>query len=165
MFSLAIADSTARTQLSHNLVKNLKGRNGFFDDETLRKGQSNWETIQGALRASKIVVVVLSKHYQESPWCLEELRIALSLKEVKVLVVFYGAGVQSVREVALKSSFAQWRRKHPGAPQGLKEAWKEALLKVQKISGWIWDEQTGWASDLFSMFCITCILELTCYPI
>jgi hypothetical protein len=114
----------------------LPGRNVFVDRTSLRKGDVGWETIKGALCTSRIVLIVLSSRYQESPWCLEELRIAFQLRKQGkldiVLVVCYGVGVQRIDEDALNKSLREWQ--HYGADNPV-AGWREALEAARGITG------------------------------
>ena len=52
----------------------------FVDDtgdgspQSLQGGDPSWDTIVAAIRCSKVHIVVLSKGFVDSAWCLEELR-------------------------------------------------------------------------------------------
>eukprot|EP00243_Klebsormidium_subtile_P008882 TRINITY_DN431_c0_g1_i14.p1 TRINITY_DN431_c0_g1~~TRINITY_DN431_c0_g1_i14.p1 ORF type:complete len:767 (+),score=194.19 TRINITY_DN431_c0_g1_i14:430-2730(+) len=60
----------------------------FLDERSLRRGDDSWPTIMEALSSSKLVVIVLSKGFFESKWCLRELHLCRALGK-KVVPVFF----------------------------------------------------------------------------
>jgi len=65
------------------------GYQAFLDDSHLRPGEDAWRTIKSTLQRAEVVIVVLSKNFGRSPWCLMELEIAVTKKFVPV---FYDVG-------------------------------------------------------------------------
>ena len=59
------------------------GAASFVDDtgdgsqQSLQGGDPSWHTIVAAIRCSKVHIIVLSKGFVESAWCLEELLVML----------------------------------------------------------------------------------------
>ncbi|KAI3670882.1 hypothetical protein L1987_87527 [Smallanthus sonchifolius] len=49
----------------------------FRDDEEISRGEELKPEIQGAIKESKASIVVLSKNYATSTWCLDELSLIL----------------------------------------------------------------------------------------
>ncbi|XP_059292449.1 TMV resistance protein N-like [Lycium ferocissimum] len=68
------------------------GVNNFIDDEELRKGEVISRELEKSIEESRISIVVFSRNYARSTWCLDELLKILEckhkLKEV-VLPIFY----------------------------------------------------------------------------
>ncbi|KAI3713171.1 hypothetical protein L1987_71744 [Smallanthus sonchifolius] len=54
----------------------------YRDDETLPRGESIGPSLFQAIRGSKIAVVIFSRNYANSSWCLDEL--AYIMNNVKV---------------------------------------------------------------------------------
>jgi hypothetical protein len=65
------------------------GYHAFLDDTDLPISADAWETMKGNLRRAKLVIVVLSKAFGRSQWCLDELKMALAMEGKEVLPVFY----------------------------------------------------------------------------
>ena len=59
---------------------NQKGINAFKDDEKLGKGKTISPELSRAIEESRFAVVIFSKNYASSTWCLDELAKDLSLR-------------------------------------------------------------------------------------
>ncbi|KAJ4877285.1 Disease resistance protein (TIR-NBS class) [Raphanus sativus] len=82
-----------KTFLSH--LRKQFNNNGIsmFDDQRIERGQTIAPELITAIRESRISIVVLSKYYASSSWCLDELVEIFKCKEDKnqiVMTVFYG---------------------------------------------------------------------------
>ena len=111
------------------------------DDEILEQGKYISSQILKAIEESKYAIIVLSRNYASSKWCLIELaKVVECMKDngLTVLPVFYHVDPSDVRNqtgTALVEGFA----KHTRNPKINKEdvqAWKDALKEVGNISGW-----------------------------
>jgi len=74
------------------------GYYAFLDEPDLRCGGPAWKTIEAQLKAADLVIVVLSKDYGRSPWCLMELAAAMANKQQwgqQVLPVFFGVSTNT----------------------------------------------------------------------
>lgn len=118
----------------------------FKDDKTLEIGDSISEEIKEAIHNSKFAVVVISKNYVSSTWCLEELRMIMELHNENLLTavpVFYNVVPSDVRHQ--KGTFSLERygcsrimllfssKKRTMAAKVQK--WREALTAVADASG------------------------------
>ncbi|ESR45019.1 hypothetical protein CICLE_v10003559mg [Citrus x clementina] len=79
-------------------------RNGFIafkDDETLERGNEISSELSKAIEESNASIVILSKNYASSPWCLDELAKIVECgnkrKDRKVFAVFYGVDPADTR--------------------------------------------------------------------
>ncbi|KAH9751279.1 hypothetical protein KPL71_014229 [Citrus sinensis] len=80
-------------------------RNGFVafkDDETLDRGNEISSELSKAIEESNVSIVILSKNYASSPWCLDELAKIVECgnkrNDRKVFAVFYGVDPTDVRK-------------------------------------------------------------------
>ncbi|KAG5550623.1 hypothetical protein RHGRI_015536 [Rhododendron griersonianum] len=76
------------------------GFHTFKDDDGIRKGEDIKSEIAKAIRESRISIIVFSKNYASSTWCLEELVMILKHKTLGhiVLPVFYDVDPSEVRK-------------------------------------------------------------------
>ena len=85
--------------LYNHLIK--KGIFVFKDDQTLKKGESISQQLLQAIRDSRISIVVFSKNYSQSTWCLDEM-VAISdcRRELNqtVIPVFYDVDPSHIRK-------------------------------------------------------------------
>ena len=81
--------NTFTDHLYHALVK--KGIITFKDDEDLAMGDSISAELFDAIEKSGMAVIIVSKNYASSSWCLEEItKIVECMKSgLKVLPIFY----------------------------------------------------------------------------
>ena len=72
----------------------------FTDDEDLNRGDEISPDLLNAIEGSKISVIIFSKGYASSKWCLNELVMILDCKKANdqiVIPVFYNVSPSSVR--------------------------------------------------------------------
>ena len=78
-----------------------KGIDAFRDDAGLNKGESIAPKLLQAIEGSRLFVVVFSKNYASSTWCLRELAHICNCIEISprhVLPIFYDVGPSKVRK-------------------------------------------------------------------
>ena len=90
-----------KTLLGH--VRKQFSCNGIsmFDDQWIERSQTIAPALTQAISESRISIVVLSKNYASSSWCLDELVEILKCKEEIgqiVMTVFYGVDPSHVRK-------------------------------------------------------------------
>nr|XP_028945998.1 disease resistance protein TAO1-like [Malus domestica] len=88
------------------------GINAFIDDE-LRRGEDITTELVQAIQGSRISIIVFSRRYSDSSWCLEELVKIMECRRMLgqlVLPIFYDVDPSHVRKQT--SSFAQSFLKH-----------------------------------------------------
>ncbi|XP_006593137.1 toll/interleukin-1 receptor-like protein [Glycine max] len=76
-----------------------KGIDAFRDDAGLNKGESIAPKLLQAIEGSRLFVVVFSKNYASSTWCLRELAHICNCIEISprhVLPIFYDVGPSKV---------------------------------------------------------------------
>ncbi|XP_008222878.2 PREDICTED: TMV resistance protein N-like, partial [Prunus mume] len=116
-----------------------QGINTFMDDDELRRGEEISSTLLTAIEDSKIFVVVFSKNYASSKWCLEELVKILDCKKSEqqlVIPVFYKVNPSDVRNHrgSFGDALANVECKYKDNMEKVKR-WREALSQVANLSG------------------------------
>ena len=105
----------------------------YKDYRDLPRGGEIESEIFNAIEKSRIAVVVLSKNYATSPWCLDELVKIMECKRrfnQTVIPVFYHVSPSVVREQ--KGNFVE---KLPNGPIDKVKKWRTALKEVAKLAG------------------------------
>ena len=112
--------------------------NTFRDDRKLKRGKDIWTGLEKAIETSRIAVIVFSRNYASSSWCLNELAKIMECKQKlqqTVLPIFYDVNPSEVR--SQKGSLAEVFAKHKECFEEDKVArWKAALTEAASLSGW-----------------------------
>ena len=116
-----------------------KGIKTFRDDERLEKGKPISMELLNAIEKSKFAIIILSRNYASSSWCLDELVKIVECKEdtrLTILPVFYGVDPSDVRNQ--RDSFAEAFAKHEVLIKNKEklQLWRAALTQVANLSGW-----------------------------
>ncbi len=122
------------------IKRELLGRRVFVDKDDLLNGTKNWPQILQALTTARLVLVVITSQFQQSAWCLEELRIAL-LRPRNIRIVYWDAKRGHVDEVALaeamkgfqKSSQLKLHHDPAQSSEAVAAAWRAALREAAEI--------------------------------
>ncbi|MCI22759.1 TMV resistance protein N-like, partial [Trifolium medium] len=105
-----------------------------------------------AMQVSRILIVVLSKHFAASTYCLEELTKILECRKTKnqhIIPIFYGVDPTEVRLqiggygkyiAAHQRRFADSAHHRWFADSEMLQKWKSALSEVANISGWVFGQ-------------------------
>ncbi|PWA83120.1 Disease resistance protein [Artemisia annua] len=108
----------------------------FRDNDAISRGEDLKPEIERGIRESRASIIVLSKEYATSRWCLDELCVILEQRKERnhfVLPIFYGVDPSDVRkqdgpfkiEVIANT---KWTEENVGR-------WKAALEKVGNMTG------------------------------
>ncbi|KAG7658325.1 Leucine-rich repeat 3 [Arabidopsis suecica] len=126
-----------KTVLSHLRKQFICNGITMFDDQRIERGQTISPELTRGIRESRISIVVLSKNYASSSWCLDELLEILKCKEdigQIVMTVFYGVDPSDVRkqtgEFGIRFSETCARK-----TEEEKQKWSQALNDVGNIAG------------------------------
>ena len=115
-----------------------KGILTFKDDEGLDRGKSILSELLKAIEESRFAIIIFSKNYASSRWCLDELAKIVRCREEKgltILPIFYDVDPSEVRNQT--ETFGQAFNKHKDKENIKKvETWRDALKEVANISGW-----------------------------
>ncbi|KAG7945293.1 hypothetical protein I3843_15G144400 [Carya illinoinensis] len=114
---------------------NQRGIKTYIDSINLERGEEISPVLCKAIEESMISIIVLSKNYAESRWCLDELLKILDCKETIVLPIFYHIDPSEVRHQKgiFGESFDKLGAKLKDNAKMLK--WKVALKRVADLSG------------------------------
>ncbi|KAK4577961.1 hypothetical protein RGQ29_028194 [Quercus rubra] len=114
----------------------------FKDDKVLERGKPIPSELLKAIEESRFSVVIFSKNYATSSWCLDELtKIVECRQKMKghaIFPVFFDVEPTEVRKQ--EGSFGEAFAKHEEAfKENLEkvEKWRDALKEVANISGWV----------------------------
>ncbi|KFK33053.1 hypothetical protein AALP_AA6G324000 [Arabis alpina] len=135
-----------RVFLSH--LHNLFARKGIttFKDQEIERGHTIGPELVQAIRESRISVVVLSKNYASSSWCLDELVEILNCKEDLgqiVMTIFYHVDPSDVRKQS--GDFGSgFEKTCQGKTEEVKQKWIEALAHVATIAG---EHSLNWVDE------------------
>ncbi|KAB1213572.1 TMV resistance protein N [Morella rubra] len=137
------------------------GIHTFRDDDELPRGKDISTELLKAIRESRISIVVFSKDYASSRWCLDELVEILHCKNTMghtLLPVFYDVNPSDVRKQTgiLAEAFARHEERRFQAEKERVQKWRELLRKLQTIPAGISRTlQMGitlWSLVLFHIF-------------
>ena len=115
-----------------------KGILTFKDDEGLDKGKSILSELLKTIEESRFAIIIFSRNYASSKWCLDELaKIVRCGKEtgLTILPIFYDVDPSDVRNQT--GTFGQTFNKHEDNENIQKvKTWRDALKEVASNSGW-----------------------------
>ncbi|XP_065621016.1 disease resistance protein RUN1 isoform X1 [Quercus suber] len=139
---LSFRGEDTRSNFTDHLYVALKQRGivTFRDEENLEIGKSISPELLKAIKESRFAIVILSRNFASSTWCLDELtKIVGCLKEktTTVLPIFYDVDPSDVRKQT--GTFAQAFSKHEERFKDDIEKvqmWKAALEEVANLKGW-----------------------------
>ncbi|KAG6627321.1 hypothetical protein CIPAW_15G119500 [Carya illinoinensis] len=128
--------------ISHlNSALRQSGIKTYMDGVDLERGEQISFELFKAIEESRISIIVLSKNYAESRWCLDELLKILECKKIMkqiILPIFYEVKPSEVRDHekgCFGEVFTRLGKKIKLDDMKFLEYWKEALEEVAKLSG------------------------------
>ncbi|KAK3416329.1 hypothetical protein EUGRSUZ_H01801 [Eucalyptus grandis] len=122
----------------NNLNKDLdkEGINTFMDSENLMMGQDFPPALKDAIKQSCMYVIVFSKKYAESSWCLKELVQILERSRGKQLILPVFFHVPPGEEWSQKRTYEKELAEHEIEFGKRKvKKWREALTQVANMPG------------------------------
>ncbi|KAM3731589.1 hypothetical protein ACB098_12G175200 [Castanea mollissima] len=139
---LSFRGEDTRKKFTDHLYAGLKQKGifTFRDDEKLKQGTSIALELLKAIEESRFAIVILSRDYASSKWCLIELTKIVECMEktgLVVLPVFHYVDPSDVRNH--KGTFGEAFAKHEESFKDNIEyvqTWKAALTKVANLAGW-----------------------------
>ncbi|KAM5573250.1 disease resistance protein RUN1-like [Rosa sericea] len=137
---LSFRGEDTRNNFTGHLYLALKeaGINAFIDNNELKRGEIIDEELVRAIQGSKICVIVFSRRYADSSWCLEELVKIMECRRTMgqlVFPVFYDVDPSDVRKQS--GSFGEaFDQKHGDKDEDKVKRWRAALTEATNLSGW-----------------------------
>ncbi|KAL7185350.1 hypothetical protein ACSBR2_027316 [Camellia fascicularis] len=112
-----------------------KGINTFIDDEKLERGKMISPELRRAIRESRFLIVVLSKNYASSRWCVDELVEALECSNTTVIPIFYHVNPSDVRgqKESFEKGFDELVSKQGVLGMENVQRWRNALKEVGNV--------------------------------
>ncbi|KAL8268468.1 hypothetical protein R6Q59_002266 [Mikania micrantha] len=108
----------------------------FKDDEKLQKGRDISDDLLQSIEESRFYIIVFSKRYASSSWCLNELLKIMECHKTKdhtAFPVFYDVDPSEVRKQS--GLVGEALAKHNKNASEV-EKWREALTEASNLSGW-----------------------------
>ncbi|RXH76163.1 hypothetical protein DVH24_019051 [Malus domestica] len=119
----------------------LAGIHTFRDDDEIERGANIEQELQTAIQESRVSVIVFSKDYASSSWCLNELGIIMERKRADghmVIPVFYDVEPSDVRKQtgSFAESFTRHEKRFKDEIDKVEE-WRRALRDVVDLGGMV----------------------------
>ena len=113
----------------------------YIDEESLRKGDEISSSLLEAIEESEIYVIILSKNYASSRWCLDELNHIVRCNETSdhiIVPVFYRVDPSDIRKQqgSYGSAFVAHEERFKDKMNHKLQKWREVLKKAAAFSGW-----------------------------
>ncbi|KAA3474644.1 TMV resistance protein N-like isoform X1 [Gossypium australe] len=136
---LSFSGKDTRNNFTSYLYRALKrkGIGAYMDENQLKTGQNLSSSLLRAIKESRISVIIFSKNYASSSWCLQELLKIMELKrlnKLEVVPIFYHVNPSDVRKCtgSFEEAFANHQQNWAHKLQG----WKDAFSEAGYIKGW-----------------------------
>ncbi|XP_035844078.1 TMV resistance protein N-like [Helianthus annuus] len=119
--------------LYHALTQ--KGIYTYSDDEEIKKGEKISDELIRSIEDSKFYIIVFSKNYASSSWCLDELVKIMDCQKTNehtAFPVFYDVEPTEVRKQSgpVEKAFEKHKEEKSA------EKWKKALREAADLAGW-----------------------------
>ncbi|KAM5586658.1 hypothetical protein ABKV19_005541 [Rosa sericea] len=135
-------EDTRNTFTSHLYEALCRAKIQTYMDYKLERGDEISPALLEAIRESKLSVIIFSKNYASSTWCLDELAHILECRDKQfVIPIFYGVDPSDVRKQS--GSYADAFVEHEKRFEDMRDKvlrWRNALTTAANISGF--DSQT-----------------------
>ncbi|KAB2620583.1 protein suppressor of npr1-1 [Pyrus ussuriensis x Pyrus communis] len=137
-------EETHKTFIDHLYTALNNAGFATFRDDELERGEDIKPGRQKAIQQSRTSVVVFSKDYASSRWCLDELVVILECKRTTsdhvVVPVFYDVDPSDVRKQTGSVGRAFARSQKNQSPEKV-EGWRKALAKIADLAGRVLQNQ------------------------
>ncbi|XP_040368664.1 putative disease resistance RPP13-like protein 1 isoform X2 [Rosa chinensis] len=136
------------------------GFHTFRDDSELERGENIKEKLENAIQQSQSSVIVFSKDYTSSRWCLDELVMILQRKRTSdhvVLPVFYDVDPSHVRKQAETLSKVPKYQENQSSEK--LNGWRAALREVADLAGMVLQNEADGHESKFIQKIVTVIQD------
>ncbi|KAM3681602.1 hypothetical protein ACJW31_12G009700 [Castanea mollissima] len=111
-----------------------------MDEEKLERGESIASELFKAIEESQFSIIILSKNYASSTWCLDELAKIMKCREemgLAILPIFYEVDPTDIRKQTgtFKQAFIDHQEHFKDNIEKV-ETWRAILREVAGISDW-----------------------------
>ncbi|VYS59322.1 unnamed protein product [Arabidopsis thaliana] len=135
-----------KTILSHILESFRRKGIDTFIDNNIERSKSIGPELKEAIKGSKIAIVLLSRKYASSSWCLDELAEIMKCREMVgqiVMTIFYEVDPTDIKKQTgeFGKAFTKTCR---GKPKEQVERWRKALEDVATIAG---EHSRNWRNE------------------
>ncbi|KAL5753549.1 hypothetical protein ACOSP7_021769 [Xanthoceras sorbifolium] len=123
----------------------------FIDNNELRRGDEISPSLSKAIQDSSLSIIILSKNYASSSWCLNELVEILECMKTRgqiVLPVFYHVTPSDIKKQTgtYKKAFDEHEKRFKKTEDKVRK-WRAALTQVANLSGWDLNQHDGTESE------------------
>ncbi|EFH51938.1 predicted protein [Arabidopsis lyrata subsp. lyrata] len=135
-----------RTLLSHIMESFRRKGIDTFIDNNIERSKPIGPELKEAIKGSKIAIVLLSKNYASSSWCLDELAEIMKCREVLgqiVMTIFYEVDPTDIKKQTGDFGKA-FRKTCKGKTKEHIERWRKALKDVAIIAG---EHSRNWSNE------------------
>ncbi|KAL1195580.1 Disease resistance protein RML1A [Cardamine amara subsp. amara] len=117
-----------------------------FNDQGMERGQTIKPELDKAIRESRVLIVVFSKDYASSSWCLDELVEIFNCKEAQgqtVIPIFYKVDPSDVKKQ--RGDFGRaFEKTCEEKSEKVKQTWSRVLADVATIAG---EHSLNWPNE------------------
>lgn len=133
-------EDTRYTFTSHLYEALCKANIKTYMDHKLHKGEQISEALMEVIEESAICVIIFSKDYASSTWCLDELIKIMECKQKygsSVIPIFYNVDPSNVRKQSgsYGDAFAKLKKRFKHNKEKVQK-WRDALTRATSLSGW-----------------------------
>ncbi|XP_028965594.1 disease resistance-like protein DSC1 [Malus domestica] len=159
-------EDTRDTFTSHLHAALLRKKLDIYIDYKLERGDEIRPALVEAIGKSKLSVIIFSKNYASSTWCLGELLHILGCKEGDgqfVIPIFYDISPADVRKQqgSYAVAFAQLEERFKDCMDKVLE-WRDALEKAANLSGFDNSNKAGTEADFVEKVVQVILTKLNC---
>ncbi|KAL9277738.1 putative TIR domain, AAA+ ATPase domain, ATPase, AAA-type, core [Arabidopsis thaliana] len=136
----------SKNHLSHILESFRRKGIDTFSDNNIERSKSIGLELKEAIRGSKIAIVLLSKNYASSSWCLDELAEIMKCRELLgqiVMTIFYEVDPTDIKKQTGDFGKA-FKKTCNGKTKEHVERWRKALEDVATITG---EHSRNWRNE------------------